>query len=527
MNDIGPKLKDVFEADASHAPLATAAPASLRRRVRRRQARTALVGGSLAIAVAVASFAGATALDRRDRRVAGPEPERTRTASIAGVTISIPASWHLIDRALGQRPNDDTTLDVLEVANFDPGIGDPVCGTDLPPTGAALWLGIGGGRADAAHDELPVWPVDLTSGTSEPCGSGLQGRFLGESGGLPFTAWVGFGRDVSTADRDAMLRVVSGLAFERDLDGTVYAETPAYVIGGGTDAEGPWLLETRPTDANLEIELARPGGRSGMGDFGVPEEPIQGWAFGAVTTDAARMEFRPRDGGPIVEAKIAVPPLSFGVDFNLFFVEDPAGLPRSGTWVAIADDGTILAQHGRGGVALPPPDEPTGTPPSERVLEGPHDATADVAYWSTVEVVPDGWRLSVLVADADAGRGSADVAWTGVVPRSAVGTDGSSLNAVVVDVSQRSNRDEVIAFAFVPPGTAELYVDMEGGGGGIGLAGSPPRGAVRLQGEAGAVDLVAFATSIVGGSFGPIATVSARNEDGDPLLEAEIDWRSG
>jgi hypothetical protein len=524
MSDLGTQLQELLRHDASGAPLVTTTPPSLAPRVRRRQLRTILTGGTIAVLIVLGSFAGIGAIrDRDDRLIVGPGSEPTRTATVAGVTISTPRSWHLIDRALGQRETDDgsaTTIDVLEVANFDPGIDRSVCGSELPRTGAALWLGI---AADPSTDGLQVWPVDLSTGSGAGCGPGLNARFVGTRDGIPFVAWVGFGAEVSASDRDAMLSVVASLRFSRDVDGTVFAEQPAYVIASGTDDDGPWLLETRPTDLNLELELARIGGRSGTGDFGTPEPPIEGWAFGAVTPDAIRLEFHPDMGGSSFDAMIVPAPPSFDVDFNLFYVERPSDMPRSGTWVATAADGTILGRHGSGGPAAAPP--PEGSAP--QVTEGPHDAGPTYAYRTTVETLPDAWRLSVLVAAAGERRSMADVVWSGTVPRSAIGHDGSSLNAVIVDVSDHSAGDEVIVLAFVPAGTAVVEVDMGNGGASIGPWGASSRNVVHLRGDAGPVELVAFATGIDPAPFGPIATVSALGADGRVLLQARIDWRLG
>ena len=123
--------------------------------------------------------------------------------------------------------------------------------------------------------------------------------------GEPFFAWVGFGAGVtdggSARPRSRRTRSMS----VDDAWEPVPPEqmTPAYVIAGGVTQPGDdWRLEFRPSQENVRFSLVR---GSALSDFTVPSAVIE-WAatdpvFGAITKQAAAVEFRRKDGPSVAD----------------------------------------------------------------------------------------------------------------------------------------------------------------------------------------------------------------------------------
>ena len=98
----------------------------------------------------------------------------------------------------------------------------------------------------------------------------------------------------------------------------------------------------RPGESNVDLALAGGAERPGTGSFTVPSVPIE-WTgtdpiFGAVTKGASGVEFRPGtenvdyDLGrsPVPGTIVPVPPSLGSFDFDLFFIDLPAGYGELG-----------------------------------------------------------------------------------------------------------------------------------------------------------------------------------------------------
>jgi hypothetical protein len=200
----------------------------------------------------------------------------------------------------------------------------------------------------AKDPSIDPWPVELREpeAAGGPCGAGRYAAF--SVNGEPFFSWTGFGEDVTDADRSTVLAAYESMTVD-DAWEPVPPErtTPAYVIAGGATQTGDdWRLELRPSQENVRFSLV---GGAGAGttqsDFVVPRSVIE-WAatdpiFGAITKQAAAVEFRSKDDPSVAMAGTILPlPPSMAFDFDLFFIEGTTGV--SGEAVALGPDGEAM-----------------------------------------------------------------------------------------------------------------------------------------------------------------------------------------
>jgi hypothetical protein len=175
-----------------------------------------------------------------------------------------------------------------------------------------------------------------------PCGAGRYATF--SVNGEPFLAWVGFGEGVTDADRSTTLAAYESMTVDDAWEPVPPDDiTPAYVIAGGVNQDrDDWRLEVRPSQENVRLSLV---GGSALSDFTVPSAVIE-WAatdpiFGAITKQAATVEFRSKDDPSVAITGTIVPlPPSTAFDFDLFFIEGTAGV--DGEAVAVGPDGETI-----------------------------------------------------------------------------------------------------------------------------------------------------------------------------------------
>lgn len=406
MRDLEDQLRDVLEEDAARAPRVERAPEELRSKVHRRQAWTGVVATMCTIAAAVATVAGLQALS--PTRTTQPVPADThtrpvfaRTATIQGFTSTTPSDWMLIDEwpASGALLRDKNVsppelLPVLQITNFDPGLERGVCPAD-------------GSQASGIPGDGVVVMVGMLTGQSgdatEMCGPGHY-EVLTVTRGMTEVRYVVWssaaGPSVTDGDRQILDGIRSSLI---DSIGTAatdglpalrfpVTDTRGYVVAGGKEADGStWTIELRPAGTNVdmkEISFDAEGTPSehGYGDFTVPTVPIEGSSFGAVTEEAARVEWHPADGG-VVQATIADLPPSLDFPFDFFFFAN--GQPKENRLIVIGQDGAVLSGDATASVV------PTSEPPTET----PRATTSPEPEPDQVDVVANGqtdllrWRL--------------------------------------------------------------------------------------------------------------------------------------
>ena len=386
--DIERELRELFREKAGEAPTGTfdtsgVTPREVLRRGRRRQVATVLGSAAIVLALIVGSVAGLNAVLRGEE-----DPFRTgdydifeRTATIEAFTVTSPSDWYLVNEwplsmqmavtsgsASGEctaaapgvgQPSPVCTssepsvqveplphgLPMFQLSNVDMGLDAVSCGQDLPTDAAVLYVGLDFERAifGAKDPSIGPWPVGLQEPeyAGGPCGAGRYATF--SVNGEPFFAWVGFGDDVTEADRSTVLAAYESLAVDDGWEPIPpNAVTPAYVIAGGEYGPGDdWRLELRPEGNALELSLQDgPAPTVLLTDGSV--QPLA-WAgadpiFGAITRAATGVEFRPGAGNvdsdfgqsPVTGTIMPLPPTLDSIGFDLFFIDPPQGYGELG-----------------------------------------------------------------------------------------------------------------------------------------------------------------------------------------------------
>jgi hypothetical protein len=387
--DFENELRDLFREKAGEAPLATPAlPASAPRQVLRRgrlhQVGTVLGSAVVIVALIVGSVAGLTRIlgEGPDSIQTGDYEVFQRTATIEAFTVGSPSDWYLVNQwplsmliavegssgssskcvtvpsgepvECESSPGEPSStplpvphgLPMLQLSNVDLGLATNACEAGLPDGAAVLYVALDyeaaiGGIADPTIQEfLPG--VGLPPEGDGPCGIGRYAHFT--VNGERFFAWIGVGSGVSDEDREIVETSYEMMSAIPDwAPAPPDVTTPAYVIAGGAlDNGDPWRLEVRPGESNVDLSLAGGAEHPGTGSFTVPSVPVE-WTgmdpiFGAVTKAASGVEFRPGTenenhdlGGSPVPGTIVPVPQSLGsFDFDLFFIDPPAGYGELG-----------------------------------------------------------------------------------------------------------------------------------------------------------------------------------------------------
>ncbi|MEO8424852.1 MAG: hypothetical protein ABI595_13205 [Actinomycetota bacterium] len=278
-------------------------------------------------------------------------PVFQRTATIGGLTVTSPSDWIQVDY-LGLWDADNTSLvgtavPVIEMTNFDPGLSTPVCDTRpgeptrLPPDGVAIFVSLG-------DDGRSVG--DLCGGNVEDSSIGTIGPTL--EGMAPYRIVMTVGPDVTNEDRTTAQAIWRSIAWTNSLQSYARGQTPRYVLDGWQQGSDWGLLEALPSEQNVELSYVEIGpqvsGSSSVADFGVPQpNAVQGEYFGgAVTEDAARVEYYFERGWTPLEARLIDLPPSLPFAFDVYwFGSDLAGKAASGEVVAKGADGKVLGTN--------------------------------------------------------------------------------------------------------------------------------------------------------------------------------------
>lgn len=400
MNDVERELRELLERKAgSVGGVAPRLPEAVRKRGRRRQASTAMIGAFTVAAVALVSFAGLRSIDRvdGDGRVPVDDPWAgyevfERTATIETITITTSSDWYLVNQwwigagtitsfggstsaceigPQGQEEDCKTVesspvpvpvpqgLPVFQLSNIDLGLGMPRCGEPLTEGEAVLYVAVDNDVPGSAESP-PPWPTSLQDQASGPCGAGMYASF--SAGSVAYLAWAGFGEGVSDGDRDELLAAFDAMRLSEESFQPPKTRGPAYVIAGGENAAGPWRLELRPStsegpNTNVDLHLiGAEGTGTGVGDFTVPDAtPIEQAGgdptFGAVTKEATGVELRLEEGTPPIPATLVPLPRTLAYPFDLFFGSNPSDVPATAVALGVPEPQQ----------PTPLPDEPSGT----------------------------------------------------------------------------------------------------------------------------------------------------------------------
>jgi hypothetical protein len=291
MNDLERDLKELFGSKADEVQAAPLAPAAVLKRGRRRQVVT-VAGGTLAVVAAAALAIGGASAFLADRSEAPPMGDRDvlpeRTATIAGVTVTVPEGWSLLDQSAlgfaiptqecsstftetatpvgeGERPagaapsaeptpiEECTPLDVPEggipmftMGNTPAHPLQTMCQVtpELPTqtvTGDDAFLFVSIDAPAEGNAIGTAWPASLEP-EAGPCGEGLYARWNAEENA--YFAVARFGPEATDADRDTVIRAFEDMRFS----------TPAptvpmvlgYLLDGGDVGGEPWRVVAGP-----------------------------------------------------------------------------------------------------------------------------------------------------------------------------------------------------------------------------------------------------------------------------------------
>jgi len=372
VNDVEHDLRELFDRKAgSVGGVAPRLPERVRKRSRRRELGTVLVGGLTVLALVVGSVAVLRTIGtgRIDDGIPADDPWAgyevyERTAVVQGFTITSPSDWYMVDQWSWARPiaadvpRDVRITPVVMLSNTDRGLTTSPCfdpafavGSEeaivtIAADDAYVW------KHQGQADALPQAPTRFDSGAPEgtgACGTGTYVPFATED--LPYVAHFLFGDDVSEEDRTTLIRAFETMGAQATIDPTPIGTrrdhpAGAYVIAGGENAAGPWTLELRPSGgsdprSNVVLEAVHAeGGRVGLGDFFLTDDHAIEQAggdpvFGAVVKDADGVELQLEDGTPPIPAQLVPLPPSLPFDFDLFFASYDGDVPARAVPIGI------------------------------------------------------------------------------------------------------------------------------------------------------------------------------------------------
>ena len=408
MTDLEQQVRELLEEKSRESHVAPQATKRVLGRARRRQAAVVLVSVVAVATIVTGSIAGLNAIagpSKPDLVVGGSE---SRTATIAGVTVTYPSEWTMIDLwPLAQHivtsyvttatgPDGSSTsqetpaeapsgLPIFQLLNADLGLA-PTCMSgatglpSLPYTGATLYVAYNRDALQRPDLSTGTWPVQLRSG-SGACGDGYYARWV-SSDGTPYLAYAGFGPDVSAKDRQAVFNTFASMSFSALELNTLPAETwQGYVLDSFRLGENDYMLEARPSSVG-GVDLSLVNGRQpelslgGLGGVGNPGDPdvqynvgtasrvtgdgkavdVGSVAFGVVSQRVSRVEARVPGAGTFIGTIVTIPP-SLESSYRAFLVWMP-GTP-SGSLVALDAQGNVIAEEPL--ASAEPTSEPTPT----------------------------------------------------------------------------------------------------------------------------------------------------------------------
>ena len=333
MNDLERDLRELLQRKADEGWAQPEAPVRVLRRIRRRQAGTAVVAGVAAALVGLASFAGVRAVLDPDGEEQPAAPTTTRTLN--GITIEYPEGWFLVDPStvIGGTAAEDM---LLALSNRELTAEAMACpGMAEGSSADQVMLTVQGIASGVAEDAWPVSldPLPIEGGRADsrcfPRWEFLNARWT--SSGRSYEGVVGTGPDATPADREAIASAFASMAF-------VAGPSPdptAAVIAEGTAAGEAWQLIARRTDGVLELEFRSPSGGSAMtGPFEGDDVPLVVWsplvlgagpsaevlAFGLVSPEVAQVDVTvPGDGHRDPGAEIVDIPDEISPDLQAFW----------------------------------------------------------------------------------------------------------------------------------------------------------------------------------------------------------------
>lgn len=365
-------IKDVLHERAASVAPPTELPATLKRRMRRRQGANVLGVAALVAIIAVGGFSAWHTLSPLGRKGTKPAREVSttmQTATARGDSLNY-GPWSLTGAAQNDTVNPSPAVPLelrLGSATFDVGhpVTDPGAGLIDPQ---ALVLA----HITGADKNGPYQVGTLVFGSIGPDVTSLEFRTDPGEGGsttqvqmfvLPGTegGWHAFGT-VTEADsgtltaRDASGNILEGYA----LDPFVNSGDPAsflLVVAEGAQGGTSWRLVAtgqHPVCIGTEVFTASSGLMGGgCGSAATPDhlsfhtsetsarQPGLTLVYGSVPTDAASIDVTAADGSVTSATLVRCPCGSLNAGFNVFYAELPPNATVDSV-TARAADGTVI-----------------------------------------------------------------------------------------------------------------------------------------------------------------------------------------
>lgn len=329
MNDLERKVKQFLNDDAADAHHAARLPDGMAKRIRRHQARTALVAGAAAIAIVAVSIVGFRALlpladDRQTPAGQGLGGTGPRVASLPLAQIEVPDGWWLTDLSAVKSGGPAA---ILQMSNYPPDLGatEPTlsCGassnsaSNVPDGGATVVIGEGNppnflllGGSLPAQPKLEPSPIS--------CARQLTAAWSPTSN-IGDLHWAVATLGPDGPDPSVIQAALDSLKYPGEYP-EIKADSPApnlplLWIGQGDEPQ-PWslmayggqnasLIYSRQANGSLGPDkIATTGPARG---FGALDTGADGTLYGTVSPDAASIALELPDGSAIPGQLLPVP----------------------------------------------------------------------------------------------------------------------------------------------------------------------------------------------------------------------------
>ena len=580
MNDLERDVRGLLDDDASRAPLVTSPPDRLRTRVRRRQLRTAVAGGTAFLVVAgIVGAATWVGLSEREAIPAGNDgPMRV---TVDRFTIDVPSGWIALDTSFtplvmatesetcsfssegvpvtggtttdaGQdleTPSEDRERCTREPVTYPAGL--PLLQlmqrdvSDVDQTGCGNRIGEGrdetGANAFADADAgfylallpavtgLPPWPVALEDGDG-PCGEGSYARF--SVGDDAYLAFAGFGPEVAPETREALLAAVADMdvhdVTRPDVDLPIAG--PAVFLASG-DIDGTRWQVSAGVSLDAGIRNVPTAWAELVGTDGTITDTVS-VPWNGDGPNFASMSHGDREIAVALLPDAEVDPAWESDDGTLTELSTAAApgimaLPptpfsgRVGWAVAPGGPGTLVGEDAVGANVQPTYEPAPGAEP----IESAYGSNDWYSWRVTVqEQANDTWWVVVSAVGTGSPRHE-HVVWSGSVAAGTQAGDAGSPNVVAIDLSDSAPTASILLVAFLPADAEHVGVSLPDGTEIRTARDGASAGTFVPLGDLDP-NVVAFANSYEGTSIATPFDVEVLDADLEPIVTLEVDRAS-
>ena len=364
MNDLERDLRELFDHDEARLTGARFTPSRPPNGLRGRALRRQILVGTASVAAVVALFGAAVLAAGSVRRPS--VPAETVERSVNGVTIQVPAAWHVVDPVdVGIEPGGDEPPRLIAMVSNAAPEAVVRCPAEMP---SSVLLTIQQEPLALAGEAAAPWPVELEPMPVEADAGCYAGWTFHRAGwtaaGRTFEARVGIGGGADEATLDALFEAFASMSFAKVDDSSA-----SVVIASGTSYGQGWQLvvsgDASTTSITLDLfDLGSSGMSLGDADALVAHdadlargEATSSIVYGLARAPIARVELTEEDQTRAIASadviRLRSDALS-GVSAFYVLVDDP---PRPFVLRGYAEDGTLVDTWLTGG-------HPVETPPN-------------------------------------------------------------------------------------------------------------------------------------------------------------------